>query len=259
MELTLYQVDAFSGRPFSGNPAAVCPLESWLDTRLMQQIAQENNLSETAFFVPEGEEFGLRWFTPEMEVDLCGHATLASAYVLFEHLEPSLNKVIFSTRSGRLEVKQEDDLLVMDFPSRPPEVAAIEAGLVPALGVEPEIILKSRDYLVVYQSEQQVRELQPDFMRLSELDCLGVIVTAPGESVDFVSRFFAPGAGIPEDPVTGSAHCTLIPYWSERLDKTKLQARQLSARGGELFCEHHGDRVNIAGKAVLYLIGKIAV
>lgn len=259
MKIKLYQIDAFTGNPFSGNPAAVCPLDEWIDDDLMQNIARENNLSETAFFVRKGKRFSLRWFTPEMEVDLCGHATLASAYVIFSFLDTSLSEIEFSTQSGILEVEQKGDLLAMNFPSRPPVEAEVEEALIPALGREPNKILRSRDYFAVYETEKEILDLSPDFMLLSRLECLGVIATARGESSDFVSRFFAPGGGIPEDPVTGSAHCTLVPYWAEVLGKKNLYARQVSSRGGELFCEDLGERVKIAGKAVRYLEGVIRV
>lgn len=259
MKVKLYQIDAFAEKQFTGNPAAVCPLDEWLEDTLMQNIALENNLAETAFFVRNGDLFDLRWFTPEMEVDLCGHATLAAACTIFQYLDTSLQTVRFSTQSGILEVKKEGDMLAMYFPSRPPLEENIEEGLLPALKIAPVKVLKSRDYFVIYATEAQIRELNPDLMLLSRLDCLGVIVTARGDTVDFVSRFFAPGAGIPEDPVTGSAHCTLIPYWSNQLGKKALHARQLSARGGDLFCEDLGDRVKIAGKAVTYLEGIISI
>jgi len=259
VNISLFQIDAFTGRQFGGNPAAVCPLDGWISDSLMQDIAGENNLAETAFFVRNGGCFDLRWFTPEMEVDLCGHATLAAAFVIFQYIDTSLEEVEFSTQSGVLRVEKEGDLLAMDFPSRPPVEERIEEELIPALGTAPVTVLKSRDYFAVYETENQIRDLNPDFTLLSRLECLGVIVTARGSETDFVSRFFAPGAGIPEDPVTGSAHCTLIPYWAEVLGKKTLHARQLSSRGGEIFCEDLGGRVKIAGKAVKYLEGEITV
>lgn len=257
MKIPIYQVDAFSDRPFRGNPAAVCPLETWLPEETLQAIAAENNLSETAFFVPNGDAFHLRWFTPAVEVDLCGHATLASAHVLWMHLGYVGDKLDFDTRSGRLSVTREGTRLALDFPSRPPQACAVDENLVPALGHQPLQVLGARDYLVVYASEREVRSLHPEMTRLSQIDRFAAIVTAPGEDCDFVSRFFAPAKGVPEDPVTGSAHTTLIPYWSRRLKKTKLHARQISARGGELFCEDRGDRVSIAGHAVTFLTGAI--
>lgn len=257
MKLPLYQVDAFTDRTFSGNPAAVCPLPHPISDRQMQAIAAENNLAETAFFVREEDGFRLRWFTPLVEVDLCGHATLASAFVLFNCLGHKSNVVTFQTRSGSLRVQQRNDLLEMDFPSRPPTACSIHSDLVPALGQEPVSITASRDYCCVFNSEEEVRALSPDFRRLGKLDRFAVIVTAPGRECDFVSRFFAPAQGVDEDLVTGSAHCTLTPYWSQRLNKKKLLARQVSARGGILHCEDKGERVGIAGKAVLYLDGHI--
>jgi PhzF family phenazine biosynthesis protein len=259
MRIPIYQVDAFSARPFAGNPAAICALESWLPDEVMQSIAAENNLAETAFFVKNGESFHLRWFTPVVEVDLCGHATLASAYVLWERLGYSQDTINFDTKSGRLRVTRNGDLLALDFPSRPPEPCEAWPGLALALGggASPSEILAARDYLVVYENEDQVRALRPDMARLSLTDRFAVIVTAPGSHVDFVSRFFAPARGVPEDPVTGSAHCTLIPYWSRRLGKTNLHAMQVSPRGGELYCQDLGARVRIAGRASLFLEGVI--
>jgi len=257
MEVPLYQVDAFTGERFRGNPAAVMPLDEWLEDERLQAIAAENNLSETAFLLPGEGVRDLRWFTPTSEVALCGHATLASAWVVFHRLTPDLQKIEFETQSGRLTVERRDDLLVMDFPSRPAGPAEPPRALVEGLGREPvDVLGGSRDYLVVYEEEAHVKKLKPDFARLRGLDRLGVIVTAPGTSCDFVSRFFAPGVGVPEDPVTGSAHCTLTPYWTERLGRDdELVARQVSARGGELVCRQLGDRVSIGGDAVLYLEG----
>jgi len=260
MEIPLYQVDAFTGELFAGNPAAVCPLTEWLPRELMQKIAAENNLSETAFFVPEEGRrgsFGLRWFTPVDEVDLCGHATLASAFVLLEHLEPDLDVVRFESNSGPLSVKRQHKLFVLDFPARPPRPAAAPPEL-DALGATPAEVLEASYWLTVFESEAQVRGLAPDMRRLARLD-RPVIATAKGDGVDFVSRFFAPGLGIDEDPVTGSAHCILAPYWSKRLEKRVLSARQISRRGGELRCEASGDRVLIAGRARLYMRGTILV
>jgi PhzF family phenazine biosynthesis protein len=259
MQIPLYQVDAFSARPFAGNPAAICPLEAWLDGERMQSIAAENNLAETAFFVPEGDGYRLRWFTPVTEVNLCGHATLASAFVVFRHLAPGLERVLFQTRSGPLPVWRGGDRLTMDFPSSPPAAVEAHPRLVPALGMRPQDVLAARDYMLVYETEEQVRALQPDMAGLAEVDRFAVIVTAPGRDCDFVSRFFAPKQGVPEDPATGSAHCTLIPYWSRRLGKKQLFARQVSPRGGELWCEDLGERVHIAGQAVEFLRGTITL
>ena len=259
-KLPLYQVDAFAERPFTGNPAAVCPLDRWLPDELMQAIAAENNLAETAFYVPEDDVYRLRWFTPATEVDLCGHATLATAYVLMNEQRPGLKQVAFETRSGRLTVTREGDLYSMDFPARMPLPCDVHPALIPALGgVTPVEVLGSRDYVVVYENEEQVRAIRPDMSALMSIDRFAVIVTAPGHSVDFVSRFFAPAQGVPEDPVTGSAHSSLIPYWAQRLGRNKLHARQISARTGDLRCEFRGERVTIAGRAVFYLKGEIQV
>jgi len=257
--IRIYQVDAFSSQVFAGNPAAICQLEEWLPDDQMQAIASENNLSETAFFVREDEGYRLRWFTPVVEVDLCGHATLATAFIVLNQLTPSANSVRFQTKSGTLVVNGEGDLFSMDFPSRPPAESEAHPKLVDALGGKPEQVLAARDYLVVYASEEEVRKLEPNMQSLSEVDKFAVIVTAPGKDVDFVSRFFAPAKGVPEDPVTGSAHCTLIPYWSQRLGKKKLHAYQVSKRGGELWCEDRGERVTMSGKGALFMEGTIYV
>jgi PhzF family phenazine biosynthesis protein len=261
MRIPLYQIDAFADRPFSGNPAAVCPLDAWLPADTMQAIAAENNLSETAFFVAEGDSYRLRWFTPSVEVDLCGHATLASAHVVFRYLRPERDRVIFHTENaGTLIVGREGDALVLDFPARPAVPCANSQTVTAALGKPPVALLASRDYLAVYDREDEIAALSPDFAALAALDRFGVIVTAPGSGgIDFVSRFFAPARGVPEDPVTGSAHCTLIPYWAARLGKTRLAARQLSRRGGMLHCELRGERVAIAGRSRLYLEGTIEI
>jgi PhzF family phenazine biosynthesis protein len=257
MKLPFYQVDAFTNRVFGGNPAGVCPLDSWLDYDVMQSIAAENNLAETAFFVAGPDRYHLRWFTPTTEVDLCGHATLASAWVLFEQLGIKGSEVSFDTRSGVLTVKKEGDRLSMNFPSRPGEPAEAPAALTAGLGIKTAEVSKARDYLVVLESEDALRAVQPDFAELAKVDTFGIIATAPGKDADFVSRFFAPRMGVPEDPVTGSSHCTLIPYWAKRLGKSRLTAHQASARGGELFCGDLGARVSIAGRAALYLEGSI--
>ena len=259
MRLPIYQIDAFSSRVFGGNPAAIVPLNSWLPAETMQAIAAENNVAETAFFVREGAHYGLRWFTPTVEIDLCGHATLASAHLLFAKLAHDGSQIDFMTLSGKLTVTRQGDMLAMELPSRPPEACARPAGMDKALGKAPGTVFAARDYLCVFERESDVRALAPNMEQIAALDRFGVIATAPGDSCDFVSRFFAPAQGIPEDPVTGSAHCTLIPYWSKRLGKKKLTARQISARGGELACEDGGERVVIAGKSVLYLEGAIHV
>lgn len=260
MKIPYYQIDAFTASVFSGNPAGVCLLDEWLEDDILQSIATENNLSETAFVVKEGDAYGLRWFSPKMEVDLCGHATLASAFVLLEYVDPSSGRISFNSKSGLLTVTRSDDLLAMDFPTRRAEACETPELLLKALGSDPvETRFSVRDCLAVFNTEEQVRQLQPDMQSLCKLDSLGIIVTAPGTKSDFVSRFFAPRAGIPEDPVTGSAHSTLVPYWAERLKKSTLHAFQISKRGGELYCQEHGDRVQIAGKAVMYLQGTIVI
>jgi PhzF family phenazine biosynthesis protein len=258
MKIPYFEVDAFASKPFHGNPAGVCPLKNWLDDATMQNIAAENNLSETAFFAPRGDDYELRWFTPTVEIDLCGHATLASAFILFSELGFRSQAVRFHSKSGLLTVTRQNDVLTLDFPSRPPMPCTVPETLIRGLGRKPVEVLKARDYFAVFATAEEVRSLQPDFELLGTLD-EKVIVTAPGVDCDFVSRFFAPTAGVPEDPVTGSAHCTLIPYWSKRLGKSKLFARQVSKRGGELFCEPAGDRVQIGGKAVLYSRGQIEI
>lgn len=259
MRIPYYHVDAFTTRTFRGNPAGVCVLEEWMPDSVLQHIAAENNLSETAFLKREGDSFGLRWFTPLTEVDLCGHATLASAFVLFTELGQSGDLVRFETRSGRLTAMRRGSLVELDFPARPPSPCQAPEELVRGLGCPPMEVLKSRDYVAVYDSEKAVAALAPDMGVLARLDCLGVIVTARGTDADFVSRFFAPRVGIPEDPVTGSAHCSLIPFWAERLGKTELFARQISSRGGDLHCRHAGERVLIGGEAVVYCRGELEV
>jgi PhzF family phenazine biosynthesis protein len=252
----IYFVDAFTSHLFGGNPAAVCPLNHWLPDDIMQKLAAENNLSETAFFVQEGEGFHIRWFTPEYEIDLCGHATLASAFIIFNHLSYRSNTIKLSCKSGMLEVKKVGLMIELNFPSRPPEECEAPENLLKGINIAPSAVLKSRDYFLVYDNEEYIPQIIPDFTYLNQLDCIGVIVTAPGKNVDFVSRFFVPNSVIGEDPVTGSSHCNLIPYWSERLNKTELIAKQLSAREGELHCGYHGERVTMAGHAVLYMKGE---
>jgi len=258
MTIPIYQVDAFTLGPFSGNPAAVCPLDTWLDDKTMQNIAAENNLAETAFIVAREGGYDLRWFTPLIEVDLCGHATLAASYVVLNHLQPDLNSVSFETISGELIVTREGERLSMDFPARAPTPVPVSEALSDALGKAPSEVHLSRDILAVYDDEASVRSLSPDQAKLAALDDgLGVIVTAKGDTVDFVSRFFGPKAGVAEDPVTGSAHCTLVPFWAERLGQSQFVAHQVSARGGELLCELRGDRVIMSGQCVLFLTGSI--
>lgn len=263
-ELKLFQIDAFSSRVFAGNPAAVCPLERWLNDKTLQAIAAENNLAETAYFVPKGDDgFHLRWFTPKQEVNLCGHATLASAFVLFTELQPERRSVSFDSRSGPLGVEREGDRLTMDFPTwtlkavdSPPDALVAGLGKTPA---EMYLVSTDDNYFAVYDSEADVRSLAPDFSALETLHPAGVVVTAPGNDADCASRYFAPSWGIPEDPATGSIHCGLVPYWAKRLGKKEIYAHQVSARGGELFCEDKGERVAISGHAVKYLEGTISI
>lgn len=261
MKISIYQVDAFTNALFGGNPAAVCPLQEWLPDATMQKIATENNLAETAFFVPTEKGFHLRWFTPEFEIDLCGHATLATAHIIFTELGYAESIIQFETQTaGILTVSKNGDRYTLDFPSRPPQPAEMPDGLLEGLNNKiPTEVLRSRDYFLVYDNEQDIIDMQPNHFVLAKVDAVGIIVTAPGREVDFVSRFFAPAAGINEDPVTGSAHCNLIPYWAERLGKTELHAYQLSARKGELWCEYKGERVLMSGNAVTYLKGEIYV
>jgi len=257
MKLRLYQVDAFADRVFEGNPAAVVPLDDWLDDDLLLAVANENNLSETAFFVPADGGYKLRWFTPEAEVDLCGHATLASAHVLFEHLGYSGDEIVFDSHSGELRVRRCAAGLEMDFPAGKRREMGIPAGIDEALGARPRQAFESDDCMVVFGSEGEVRALAPDFRALMRMPGRGVIATAPGDAVDFVSRCFYPKVGVEEDPVTGSAHCQMGPYWAERLGKDELLARQVSARGGSIRCRVAGERVKLAGPAVDYLVGTI--
>lgn len=260
MELPIYQVDAFAGRVFRGNPAAVCPLDSWLPEETMQAIAAENNLAETAFFVPEGDGYEIRWFTPVVEADLCGHATLASGYVVMERLAPERRDIAFNSRGRALRVSRRDPYFALDFPVRPPVPCPVPDGLAEALGAKPgELLAAGQRYFAVYDDAETVRSLAPDMAALTRLAPNGVAVTAAGGGYDFVSRFFVPAKGIPEDSVTGSTHTALIPYWTHRLGRSELRAAQLSARGGELFCRLNGDRVEIAGEAALYMEGRIRV
>lgn len=259
MKLDIYQVDAFTTTPFAGNPAAVVPLDAWLPAETMQAIAMENNLSETAFFVRRGDNYELRWFTPTFEIDLCGHATLATAFVIFEELGSGSDSLRFETKSGILTVEKIDGRLVLDFPSRPATPCEAPAGLIEAIGKTPVSVSRARDYMLVYETEEEVRGIEPNFAEILKIDTHAVIVTAPGSDCDFVSRFFAPEVGVFEDPVTGSAHCTLIPYWAERLGRSELFARQVSSRSGELYCQLTGDRVKIGGNAVLYMKGAINI
>jgi PhzF family phenazine biosynthesis protein len=258
--MNYYIVDAFSDTLFSGNQAGVCLLDEFLKDEIMQNIAAENNLAETAFVVKRKNYYDLRWFTPTKEIDLCGHATLASAFIVTNYLDSGISMIDFRTKSGVLPVKKIDDLFEMDFPSRKPEKIEVTSLMEQAAGVAVLEAHKSRDMLLLLENEKQVENLQPDLSLVAKLpDCFGLIVTAKGDSADFVSRFFAPNAGIPEDPVTGSSHSTLIPFWAEKLGKEKMTAKQLSKRGGTLYCENCGNRVKISGRATLYLQGKIFV
>ncbi len=258
MKQKIYQVDAFTDKLFAGNPAAVCPLEKWPERATMQKIALENNLSETAFFVKEKEEFRIRWFTPKAEVDLCGHATLASAHILFNHLNYPKEKLHFQSKSGLLTVKKEGRSLILNFPTDPCKKAELPESLITAFNFQPKESFKGKtDYLLLFESQKQIEQLQADFFKLLNAGARGIIVTAPGKDVDFVSRFFAPAVGVNEDPVTGSAHTTLTPFWAQRLHKTSLTARQLSERGGYLVCNYLENRVEIGGQAVTYLTGEI--
>ncbi len=259
MKINVYQVDAFANKPFEGNPAAICPLQAWLPEQTMQALAAENNLSETAFFVPEGDGFALRWFTPQTEVDLCGHATLAAAYVLFEELDYQGEEVQFSTKSGALSVMRDGDSLRMDFPAQPPLPFELPMSLVQAFSATPEDCLKFADIVAVFSSEELVRNAEPDMLLLAKLDCRGIIITAESTEYDFIARWFGPRTGINEDPVTGSAFTQLVPYWANRLGKKKFRAKQVSERGGEVTCELAGNRVLISGKAVVFMRGIIEI
>lgn len=259
MELSLYQIDAFASELFEGNPAAVCPLDNWLPDELMQLIASENNLSETAFFVPNEDGFQIRWFTPTSEVDLCGHATLASAFVIFNILGYDQNIIEFDSKSGVLKVIKDDDNLILDFPAQPPTPCDIPQEIINALNITPIECLKSEDFIAVLNDESDIHIVEPDFEELKKLGLRGVIITAQSDKYDFIARCFFPGLGINEDPVTGSAYTQLAPYWATKLGKDLFTAKQLSARGGELICEVVNDRVLISGKAVKYMEGKINV
>lgn len=262
-KLQLFQIDAFANEVFQGNPAAVCPLENWLDDVTLQAIAQENNLAETAFFVPKDNGFHIRWFTPKHEVPLCGHATLASAYVIFNELDPKRQSVRFESRSGPLQVMRKGSLLFMDFPAfqmepchSPPDI------LLQGLNIKPQEVFSVEadpNYYAIFESEGEVLSIEPDLNLLEQLHPMGVVVTAAGENSDCVSRCFAPSYGIPEDPVTGSIHCALVPYWARRLNKSHIHAHQVSQRGGELYCQDKGERVVVGGKAVKYLAGNIYI
>ncbi|HEX8737436.1 MAG TPA: PhzF family phenazine biosynthesis protein [Pyrinomonadaceae bacterium] len=262
MNLQIFQVDAFTKKPLGGNPAAVCPLQEWLRDETMLKIAAENNLSETAFFVSQDDFYEIRWFTPNVEINLCGHATLATSFVIFNclKLEDEIVK-FYSSRSGNLSVEKQDELLILNFPKYGLNEIEIMPELTAALGKTPLKMWETQGNMtmLLFETEEDVKALQPDMSALSRIDFDEFIVTAKGENSDFVSRLFAPRIGIPEDPVTGATHCSLIPYWAEKLGKEKLYARQLSKRGGELFCELNGERVRIGGNAALYLKGEIYI
>lgn len=260
MKLDLYQIDAFTDKVFGGNPAAVCILPEWLPDDILQNIATENNLSETAFLVEDTEAYQLKWFTPKAEIDLCGHATLASGYLVLDILKLRQNKVVFDSHTaGELIVTKDNNWLMMDFPARPPEPIEAPANLKDIIKTDFVEVRASRDLFVVLESQKDVEQLEPDLNLLLDIEQLGLIVTAPASetSIDFVSRFFVPKLNIPEDPVTGSAHSNLIPYWAEKLGKKDLMAKQISQRGGTLKCAHNRNRVSIGGQAVLYLKGEI--
>ena len=260
MNFTIYQVDAFAEKIFEGNPAAVVPLETWLPDDVMQNVAFENNLSETAFFIPWGNGYHIRWFTPGAEVDLCGHATLATAHVLFQHLNYLKDEILFESRSGRLIVKKEDDLIVLDFPSSTFSEIEIPENLKDAFSVRPLKCFSGRDDLMLlFENENDIYKLEPDFQKITKSKTRGIITTTKSEKYDFISRFFAPAVGVNEDPVTGSAHTMLIPFWAEKLGTTQLLARQVSTRGGNLYCKYLGDRVEIGGKAITFLVGEIGI
>lgn len=260
MKIPICHIDAFANAVFKGNPAAVCPLDKWLADQMLQAIAMENNLSETAFIVRRNDnEYDIRWFSPKAEVDLCGHATLAAGYTVLNVIGQTAETVTFHSKSGALVVRRKDDLLTMDFPAQPPVACDAPIELIKGLGKTPKAVLRSEDFLAVFESEDEVLSLHPDMNKLCELDLRGVCVTAKGNKADFVSRFFVPKLGIDEDPVTGSMHCMLVPYWKNKLGRKSFHALQLSKRGGELFCEDDGQRIIIAGKAVMYMQGTITV
>lgn len=260
MKLTIYQIDAFAEKAFEGNPAAVVPLQEWLPDEIMQNIALENNLSETAFFVHLEHNFHIRWFTPLAEVDLCGHATLATAHVLFNHLNYGKKEISFQSRSGILKVKKEDEMIVLNFPTSKLEEIEIPQNLKSAFNFRIQKCFNGReDLLLLFNNEEEILKLTPDFQKINKIESRGIIATSKSDKYDFVSRFFAPAVGINEDPVTGSAHTMLIPYWSKEFQKSELSAKQVSKRGGTLNCKYLGDRVEIGGKAVSYMVGEIYV
>ncbi len=258
MKLNIFQIDAFTENVFSGNPAAVIPLQEWLPDETMQKIALENNLSETAFYIPTDKGFQIRWFTPASEVNLCGHATLATSHVLFNHLDYNKPEIIFQSKSGVLKVKKENDIIVLNFPASKVLELEMHEHAVKIFGITPQKCFKGReDLMFVFRTEEEVKNLKPDIQFMKKVETRGIIATGPSIKYDFVSRFFAPAEGIDEDPVTGSAHTMLIPYWAKILGKKRMTARQVSRRGGILYCENSGERVEIGGKAVTFLVGEI--
>lgn len=261
MPLELYQIDSFTAEVFHGNPACVVPLKEWLPDEILLKITRENAVAETAFFIDKGDSIHLRWFTPEIEMDLCGHATLAAAHCLVSILNYKKDTIVFDTKSGALTVEVKDGMYYMDFPSRMPEVSTLPDLIVKSLNIQPKAVFKSRDYVLVYDSEEDIRKIQIErsMFDLINLDPGGVVVTSVGSDCDFVSRYFTPQSTILEDPVTGSAHCSLIPFWSSKLGKETLFARQLSERGGELYCQNKGERVIVAGKARTYAKAQIYI
>ena len=260
MKIPIYQVDAFTSKVFRGNPAAVCPLKEWLPDKILQEIAKENNLSETAFFINKNDKFDIRWFTPVSELDLAGHPTLATSHVIIKELNFKIDKIIFNTKiKDTLTVTREKNLFIMNFPSRPPEIDNNIELVSEALRKKPMALFRHRDAVAVFENEEDIKSMKPNMEKIEKLDYAAVIITAPGKDVDFVSRNFAPKLGIPEDPVTGSAHCELIPYWSKILNKKELLAHQISERGGKLYCTHNKDRVTIGGEAVTFLRGEIEI
>lgn len=259
MTLPIYQIDAFASKAFEGNPAAICPLQEWLADDILLSIAEENNLSETAYFIKNENTFHIRWFTPTTEVDLCGHATLAAAFVIFNELEYTQNTISFESKSGQLNVTKNEDLLIMDFPAQSPAPCKLPDEIRQAFTIKPIEVMKSEDYILVFNNENEILNTKPKLELLNNIDLRGIIITAKSDQYDFVSRFFAPKYGINEDPVTGSAYTQLVPYWANQLNKNKLHSKQLSSRGGELFCENLGKRVSIAGYCVKYLEGTINI
>ncbi|MBN1181085.1 MAG: PhzF family phenazine biosynthesis protein [Bacteroidales bacterium] len=260
MEIKLYQIDTFTTEIFKGNAAAICPLDNWLDDELLIKIAAENNLSETGFFIKDGTEYQIRWFTPAVEVDLCGHATLAEAYVLYNYRGYEGESIAFNSKSGILKVRKSDDFFVLDFPSDKIKKVDLTDELIKPFDVKPSEAFKGNtDYMLIFDDEEVISNMTPDLSLIAQIKARGIIVTARGNQTDFVSRFFAPQSGIDEDPVTGSSHTTLTPYWSNRLNKSELSAQQISKRGGMLKCKYLGERVEISGKAVTYLIGDIKI